>query len=415
MSRDCFSLLCDQIKSNVGEHVFRSEAYLHDLYRGRHIPHPDDGKYVRRMMNLALAARAYQGDFISGEVKVALILRLLAGGSYLDLSLIFETNPSYALAIFHQVIRDWILDDRLVKINGMEYCQDEARMNEVALQFARGSGGVIGGCIGAIDGWIVKIIRPSKRDNVIDPKSFYSRKGFHGISVQAIVDKNKRVLFRSIESRGAEHDSSAFKRTNLYKWLIDNWHTLRDKGYYFIGDSAYSLKTFLHTPYDNAVHGTAEDNYNYFHSSSRIVVECTFGEIDLRWGILWKPLHFSLEHNCKVIDACIRLHNFIIDYRLSSSDTNDSSYERSIFDDECRRFLAVLPDTEDEGGIHGGKCEVQRDNDFNIYRGGRPTKNETICESVAWQWRNLHRDNIARRRLVRPRSNWYRVNNRILN
>jgi hypothetical protein len=151
MSKDCFFLLCDQIKSNVGEHVFRSEGYLHDLYRGRHIPHPDDGKYVRRMMNLALAAKAYQGDFISGEVKVALTLHLLAGGSYLDLSLIFETNASYALAIFHQVIRDWILDDRLVKINGMEYCQDEARMNEVALQFARGSEGVIGGCIGAID------------------------------------------------------------------------------------------------------------------------------------------------------------------------------------------------------------------------------------------------------------------------
>ena len=158
MSRDCFSLLCDRIKGNVEEHVFRSEAYLDDLYRGRLIPHPEEGKYVQRMMTLAVAARAYQGDFISGEVKVALTLRLLAGGSYLDLSLIFETNPSYALAIFHQVIRDWILDDRLVKINGLEYCQDEARMNEVAVGFARGSGGVIGGCIGAIAGWIVKSI-----------------------------------------------------------------------------------------------------------------------------------------------------------------------------------------------------------------------------------------------------------------
>ena len=90
---------------------------------------------------------------------------------------------------------------------------------------------------------------------------------------------------------------------------MDNWGTLRDMGYYFIGNSAYSSKSFLHTPYDNAVRGTDKDNYNYFHSSSRIfvvvVVECTFRAIDLRWGILWKPLHFSLEHNCKVIDACI--------------------------------------------------------------------------------------------------------------
>ena len=105
-------------------------------------------------------------------MKVALTLRLLAGGSYLDLALVFETNPSYAIFIFHEVIRDWILDDMLIEINGMKYCQDLDRMNEVARQFARDSGGVIGGCIGAIDGWIVKIKRPSKRDNVMDPKSF---------------------------------------------------------------------------------------------------------------------------------------------------------------------------------------------------------------------------------------------------
>ena len=35
------------------------------------------------------------------------------------------------------------------------------------------------------------------------------------------------------------------------------------------------------TPYDNTMHGTSEDNFNYFHSSAKIVVECAFGEIDL--------------------------------------------------------------------------------------------------------------------------------------
>ncbi len=53
------------------------------------------------------------------------------------------------------------------------------------------------------------------------------------------------------------------------------------KGYYFIGDSAYSLKSFLMVPYDNVVHGTPEDNYNFFHLSCQITIECCFGEIDL--------------------------------------------------------------------------------------------------------------------------------------
>jgi hypothetical protein len=154
----------------------------------------------------------------------------------------------------------------------------------------RSSGGVINGCIRALDGWIVKINKPMKSDGVSNPKSFYSRKGFYGISVQAIVDSKKRILFRSNESRGGEHDSLAFKHTELYTWLVQNWEHLARKQFYFIGDSAYSLKSFLLTPYDNTRHATPVDNYNFFHSSSRIVVECAFGEINLRWGILWSKL-----------------------------------------------------------------------------------------------------------------------------
>jgi hypothetical protein len=126
------------------------------------------------------------------------------------------------------------------------------------------------------------------------------------VNVQAIVDKNKKILFRSIMSRGAEHHSSAFKNSSLYKWLIVNWVRSAEKGYYFIGDSAYALKSFLLTPYGNAEHGTVEDNFNFFYSSSRIAVECCFGAIDLRWGILWRELSYSLQMNCKIIDACMR-------------------------------------------------------------------------------------------------------------
>jgi hypothetical protein len=90
----------------------------------------------------------------------------------------------------------------------------------------------------------------------------------------------------NIESRGAKHDSTVFKRTGLYKWLMDNnWYELNRRGYYFIDDSAYSIRSFLLTPYDNAMHGTADDNFNFFHSSSRIVVECAYGEIDLLFGV----------------------------------------------------------------------------------------------------------------------------------
>ena len=128
------------------------------------------------------------------------------------------------------------------------------------------------------------------------------------------MDKQKRILFHSIMSRGAEHNSTAFCNSGLYAWLLDNHHGLAEEGYHFIGDSAYSIKSFFHTPYGNAAHASAEDNYNFFHSSSHITVECCFGEIDLHFGIFWKPLKYTLKFNCSLVNACFRLHNFIVQY-----------------------------------------------------------------------------------------------------
>ena len=87
------------------------------------------------------------------------------------------------------------------------------------------------------------------------------------------------------------------------------------KGLYLIGDSTYALWSFLITPFDNAIHRTSEDDFNCFYSSSKISIQCTSGEVDMRWGILWKPLGFTLSNNIQVIDKCIRLHNFIVDFR----------------------------------------------------------------------------------------------------
>jgi hypothetical protein len=192
---------------------------------------------------------------------------MLAGGSYLDLGLVFGTGSTYPYAIFRKVILDWICHDWLVDLSGIRYCKDDDRMRSVANDFADRSRNLFSGCIGALDGWIVKIKKPSKRDEVKDPKSFYSRKGFYGISVQAIVDSKKRVIFRSIESRGAEHDSTAFKRTGLYKWIMDHWDMLKSKRYFFIGDSAYALRSFL-ISFD-LLHLTCQFLFTNFNHSPR--------------------------------------------------------------------------------------------------------------------------------------------------
>ena len=151
-------MLCNRIEENVGQDVFKSEQYLRDVQLGR-----IENK-TKQQMNKAHTKST--GGFISGEVKLALTLHLLASGSYLDLSLLLEVGFSYLYEVFHNVISCWINNDQLVKINGEDYLNDNDRMAEVAADFSRGSNGLIVGAIGALDGCLVKICKPTKRDKV---------------------------------------------------------------------------------------------------------------------------------------------------------------------------------------------------------------------------------------------------------
>ena len=169
---------------------------------------------------------------------------------------------------------------------------------------------------------------------------------------------------------------------------------LARKGFHFIGDSAYSIKSFLITPYDNAIHGTAEDNFNFFHSSSRISVECCFGEIDLCWGIFWRELNYSLKTNVVIIDACMRLHNFIVERRDEDNELFATSEDFSVFNEDCWRFYAVHPFVDNEG-VYGGESDVRRGEDGKPLRGGCPNWVENASTEYGRKWRDLERDKIC--------------------
>ena len=224
MSKGLFQLLCDEIVGLVGVSEFKSEEFLNEMINS------DDP--CRRSMMVANVATT--GGFISGEIKLAITLRILGGCSPLDMAMLFDTSFGTAYKIFKEVISNWLSHDRFCLIDGVQYCSDDDRMKSVALQFCKSSSGIMNGCIGALDGWIVKVQKPLKSDGVNNPQSFYSQKGYYGVNMQAICDKKKTILFRSILSRGAEHDSTAFKNSSLYKWLLQHWEFMVQKGYYFI-------------------------------------------------------------------------------------------------------------------------------------------------------------------------------------
>jgi hypothetical protein len=337
MKKECFNQLCQRIIAAVGERNFKSKHYIDTVLKSTSI-------YV--------AHQSTSGGYISGEVKLALTLRMLAGGSYLDLSLIFHCRDTYVTTIFHEVVNNWICHNDVIPLPNESYFDDITAMRETALGFSEGSNaGILSGCIGALDGWLVKIANPStKKDGIQNIAGYFIRKGFYAISCQVIVDAKKRILWRSIKCRGAEHDSTAFKKTRLYQKLVSNYSFFMRHGLYIIGDSAYPLLVFLLKPFDNAAPYSEEDAFNFYLSSARIKVECCFGEIDgTRWGIFWRPLSYSLKDNLSVIDAAMRLHNFIVDFRNSYEEPRHIlASEMQLFEEETLAFMRNSNDIDSD-------------------------------------------------------------------
>lgn len=248
---------------------------------------------------------------------------------------------------------------------------------------------------------MVKIRKPSRdNDNVRNVAGYFSRKGFYAVNCQVIVDKKKRILWRSIKCRGGEHDSNAFKKTKLYEQLVNDYQTFIQNGFYLIGDSAYALASFLLKPFDGATPYSDEDSFNFFLSSSRIYVECCFGEIDGRWGILWKPLAFSLGRNLAVIDAVMRLHNFIVDYRER---TNEDvallvQSEMHTFNLEA---IAALRDSDDlDNDVFIGVHSNDSTPPANVV--GRPNNIEVVIRDYGASKRKALCQMFKERKMTRP-------------
>ncbi len=122
MSQECFSKLCHRIQDNVGPNNFKQETFIHELEQ-------TEKKNSKTMVHLHCVIT---GSVVSGETKIAILLRLLAGGSYLDISVLFGISTRHIQRIFNKVVDLWFLDNCLERIDGVGYCLDDNKMENNA-------------------------------------------------------------------------------------------------------------------------------------------------------------------------------------------------------------------------------------------------------------------------------------------
>ena len=111
MYKPCFYLLCTRIERVVGQDAFKSDDYLENLELLGHST-PRSSVYQATMRS--------SGHYISGEIKVALTLRYLAGGSYLDMYLWYNISPNHVLTMVREVCKNWFCNDQVMKIDFYE-------------------------------------------------------------------------------------------------------------------------------------------------------------------------------------------------------------------------------------------------------------------------------------------------------
>ena len=256
---------------------------------------------------------------ICTSARLGAAIRYFAGGSPYDI--VFMFGISYV-----QVMTSvWIVVEAINTCPQFDvlYPDTLEEQRQIAAGFQAASTPGIRNCSGAIDGILIWMLKPTQREAQkagVDQKKFLcGRKHKFGLNCQAVSDCRGRILDISIKYGGASSDCLAFEASNLHSRLESGLMKQDGENERFVlfGDNAYLNTAYMATPFTNVANDpnrVAEDNYNFYHSQLRIRVECAFGMLVQRWGILRMaiPQHVGVRKVVALVNALAKLHNFCI-------------------------------------------------------------------------------------------------------
>ncbi|KAL7425511.1 hypothetical protein ACHAXH_000094 [Discostella pseudostelligera] len=210
---------------------------------------------------------------ITSSIRLGAALRYFAGGSAYDITCVFAISYSEVLSSV------WIVVDAINNCSDFDisYPKTIEEQRSIAAGFESASAPGFRNCAGAIDGILIWMLKPSleeaKKTGVDQKRYLCGRKHKFGLNCQAVSDCRGRILDISIKCGGAPFTNVA-------------------------GDP----------------NRAAEDAYNFYHSQLRIRVECCFGMLVQRWGLLRMamPRNLTVTKVVALVIALAKLHNFCI-------------------------------------------------------------------------------------------------------
>ena len=218
-------------------------------------------------------AKRSSGGPIEISTRLAICLRYLAGGSLLDSSMSFGVEEVTAWSIANDVIA--AINSKLRIETGYD---NKENLHIISKDFMESQKCPLFGWVGAVDGVVVKIQQP-RLSECNNPSSYFNRKNYFGIPVQAVADSWYEFLYFSSKCAGSTADSTAFEVTSLSEYLHSSGIP---RGFWLAGDEAYACGRNLITAWPSSSLTDERRTFNHTLSTLRVHVEQAFGMIVFR-------------------------------------------------------------------------------------------------------------------------------------
>ena len=217
----------DLLDPSTFKRMFRVDRYTFDEILEKISPFLDE-KNDQKAINSS-------GSPVTNKTRLAVTLQWLAGGSYVDLCFAWGVGVSTFYGE-RGIIWPTIEAIDLAFEMGLPL-HDVEKLEELSMGFSEHSGGILDGCVLAMDGFAVLTRQPYDKE-VLYKKDYRYRKGGFGIVVLAGCDKKCRFIVASCNHSGSTNNIIAWQHMDLYEAVeIDG---MLPSKYFFIGDEAFT-------------------------------------------------------------------------------------------------------------------------------------------------------------------------------
>ena len=211
-------------------------------------------------------------------------------------------------------------------------------------------------CISAVDGTHIPITHP--KENLMD---YINREGFFSLHVHVSLDYMYCFFDVNIKWSGSVHGARVFANSSITELLrngtIPRYPKVIVDGekavpISLLGDPAYQLLPNLLNEFAKGGSTEKEQFFGYRLSSARAVVECAFGRLNARFGILRRAIDIGLQNLPNIILACFVLHNFC---ELAGDHINEELSRAAIDNDNILQPSSQAINQDVHNNERGGK------------------------------------------------------------